>query len=111
ARALAVNALLALGPSAGVACVRRAWFGSFAPLAVWAKPSDLGHGAFYAVGAAVGCGIPLLLLAPRSLAAAAPRTRLLALAVAAHLVALVLAGGDWMALYRLAVPVLPTAIL
>jgi hypothetical protein len=35
----------------------------------------------------------------------------MAAAVAAHLMALALAGGDWMALFRLLVPVLPTALL
>jgi hypothetical protein len=36
---------------------------------------------------------------------------LLVIAFGVHVVALVLAGGDWMALYRLMVPALPTAML
>lgn len=108
---LALRLPLALGPAIAVACLRRSRFGSFAPLAVWAKPSDLGHGFVYALGAALGTGAAPLLLAPRAFMRADARTRLLLLAVAAHWLALVLAGGDWMALYRLAVPVLPTVIL
>jgi hypothetical protein len=110
-RALLLRLPLALAPAALVACLRKSYFGSFAPLAVVAKPSDLAHGLFYAVGAAVGTGIPLLLVAPRAISRADARTRVLLLAVVAHLAALVLVGGDWMALYRLAVPMLPTAAL
>jgi len=110
-RALALHLGLALAPSIVVACLRKAWFGSFAPLAIWAKPSDLAHGLFYGAGALAGTGVAVLLIAPSALRSADGRTRVLALAVAAHFVAIVLAGGDWMALYRLVVPVLPTAIL
>lgn len=108
---LARGLALALVPAAGVACARRLWFGSFAPLAAWAKPSDLAHGLFYAVGASVGTGVPLFCLAPREVLRADGRTRALVAATATHFVALLLVGGDWMALYRLAVPVLPTATL
>jgi hypothetical protein len=110
-RSLAWKLPLALGPAVLVACLRRSRFGSFEPLAVWAKPPDLGHGFFYALGAGFGTGVVPLLCAPRALLRADGRTRLFVLAVATHFVALVLVGGDWMALYRLAVPVLPTAIL
>ncbi len=110
-RSLALRVPLAVGPAILVACLRRSRFGSFAPLAVWAKPSDLAHGLIYALGAGVGSGTVPLLLAPRALARVDRRTRVLVAAVGAHWFALVLAGGDWMALYRLAVPVLPTAIL
>lgn len=110
-RALAWRLPLAIGPAIAVACVRRSRFGAFAPLAVWAKPSDLAHGLIYALGAAFGAGAAPLLFAPRAFLRAEPRTRVLVLAVAAHWLALVLVGGDWMALYRLAVPVLPTVVL
>jgi hypothetical protein len=110
-RELLLRVALALGPALAVACVRKTVFGSWAPLAVWAKPSDLAHGVFYAVGAFLGTGVPLFCVAPRAIGRADGRTRLLLLALASHFVALVLAGGDWMVLYRLAVPVLPTAIL
>ncbi len=102
---------LALGPSVLVAILRTWCFGSPAPLAVLAKPSDLAHGVRYAAGALVFTGAPLLLLAPASLRRAAAATKLLVLAVAVHLLALMAVGGDWMALYRLMVPVLPTALV
>jgi len=110
-RALALRLPLAVGPAVFVAWLRHSRFGSFAPLAVWAKPSDLAHGVIYAVGAGVGSGAAPLLLAPRAFMRVDRRTRVLIAAVTAHWLALILAGGDWMALYRLAVPVLPTAIL
>lgn len=109
--AFALRFPLAVGPALVIACVRHAWFGSFTPLSAVAKAPELAHGAFYALDAALGTGIPLLLVAPRVLARADGRTRALAAAVAAHFLALVAAGGDWMALYRLMVPVLPTALL
>lgn len=102
---------LVVGPAVLAGCVRQLWFGSPTPLSVIAKPSDLAHGARYAAGAFILTGAPLLLLDPGALRRAEPGTRVLALAVFVHFVALALAGGDWMALYRLAVPVLPTALL
>ncbi|HEV8551708.1 MAG TPA: hypothetical protein VGQ57_21820, partial [Polyangiaceae bacterium] len=102
---------LAIGPAIAAGIVRHAWFGTFAPLSSVAKAPELAHGTFYAVDAALGTGIPLLLIAPGALARSDGRTRALAAAVAAHFVALIAAGGDWMALYRLAVPVLPGALL
>jgi hypothetical protein len=110
-RRLGLSLALAVLPAVVVALVRVAWFGSAAPLAMLAKPSDLEHGARYALGGFVLTGAPLLLLAPRSIRRADPETRVLVVAVGAHLAALVLAGGDWMALFRLFVPVLPTALL
>jgi hypothetical protein len=41
----------------------------------------------------------------------APVARVIALSGAVHFAALTLAGGDWMTLYRLAVPVLPSFVL
>jgi len=107
ALALAFAAL----PAVAAAIVRQLWFGSPSPLAMVAKPSDLAHGLRYAAGALVFTGAPLLLAAPGLLRRADAATRVLALAAAAHFVAMALAGGDWMALYRLAVPVLPTVLL
>jgi hypothetical protein len=111
ARRLAIELGLAAGPALAVALVRQGWFGTAAPLAVLAKPSDLTHGAAYALSGFVLAGAPLLLLAPRGLRAADLRTRLLAVAVIAHFAAIAAAGGDWMALFRLVVPVLPACIL
>ena len=109
--AFAARFPLAVGPAVVIACVRQAWFGAFTPLAAVAKAPELAHGAFYALDAALGTGIPLLLVAPRALARTDGRTRVLVAATTAHLLALVAAGGDWMALYRLMVPALPTALL
>jgi hypothetical protein len=110
-RALAVRLPLAVIPSIGVALARKAWFGSFAPLSAVAKAPELGHGLYYAADALLGTGVVLFLLAPRALSASDHRTRALALSAAAHFAAVAAAGGDWMALYRLVVPALPTAIL
>lgn len=109
--AVALCAALTLGPALAVALVRYAAFGSPAPLALLAKPSDLSHGARYALGAFAFGALPLLLIAPRALLRADAETRLLVAAALAHFAALVLAGGDWMALFRLLVPVLPTVAL
>lgn len=108
---LATAAAAALAPAAAAAALRSLWFGSPTPLALLAKPSDLAHGAYYAAAAAIWTGAPLLIAAPRALARAAPRVRAAALALVVHFLALVAAGGDWMPLFRLAVPVLPGAAL
>lgn len=101
---------LAMAPALVVALVRAAWFGSPAPLAALAKPTGFGDGVRYALGALVFTG-PAWLLASRAVVRASPETRVLVAAFAAHCSSLVLAGGDWMALYRLMVPALPTALL
>jgi hypothetical protein len=111
ARRLALGLGLVLAPVVAVALFREARFGSAVPLAVYAKPSDLAHGFAYAGTGFVLCGAPLLLLAPRALREVDGRARLLALAVLAHFAAVTLAGGDWMALFRLIVPALPAALL
>lgn len=103
--------LLALAPALVLALVRYACFGSPAPLAVVAKPSDLWHGALYLTRAAIWTGVPLLLLAPWALARAPRATRAVTAAVVVHGVAITFAGGDWMPLFRLLVPVMPGAIL
>ncbi len=109
-RAVASPALV-LGAVALVGGLRALVFGRAAPLSVFAKPSDLEHGVSYAVHAFVQTGLPLLCLAPWSLRRGAPVARVVAVAGLVHFVALVLAGGDWMSLYRLAVPVLPSFVL
>jgi hypothetical protein len=100
-----------LGAVALVGALRALTFGRAAPLSVFAKPSDLAHGASYALFAFVQTGLPLLCVAPFSLRRGAPLARVVALAGLAHFLALMLAGGDWMSLYRLAVPVLPSFVL
>jgi len=110
--AVARRVVSTLAPAAAVALCRAALFGRLVPLAFYAKPSDFEHGLRYALGAFVFTGLPLLTLStPREfmLLDRVSRSRMIALFV--HFFALVLAGGDWMSLYRLAVPVLPCAAL
>jgi hypothetical protein len=95
-----------------VAITRGSHFGRLVPLSFYAKPSDFGHGLQYALGAAAFTGLPWLLLAtPGELTRTSRRARPLLIALGAHWFALILCGGDWMSLYRLAVPVLPCAAL
>jgi hypothetical protein len=101
----------AVGPALVVAVLRSLLFDRAAPLAVLAKPSDLEHGLNYALRALVWTGPPLLLVAPRAVARLGGRHRVILAAFGAHVVAVVLAGGDWMALFRLFVPVLPGVLL
>jgi hypothetical protein len=101
----------ALGPALLVAILRWVAFDRAAPLAVLAKPSDLEHGINYALRALVWTGPPLLLVAPRAVCSIGGRHRMILAAFGAHTVAVALAGGDWMALFRLFVPVLPGVLL
>jgi hypothetical protein len=110
-RRLALSLGIVVAPAVAVALVRAGWFGSPAPLATLAKPSDLAHGIRYALGGAVLTGSPLLLLSKGAIRRTDGWTRVLVLAVVAHFAAVTLVGGDWMALYRLLVPVLPAALL
>jgi len=105
-------AACALAPSALVVALRWFYFGRAVPLSFYAKPSDFAHGLRYALGAFAFTGLPWLLLAtPREFAGVPREARGLFIALLAHGAALVLCGGDWMAFYRLAVPVLPAAAL
>ncbi|HVU01903.1 MAG TPA: hypothetical protein VHE30_09130 [Polyangiaceae bacterium] len=106
----AMRAALALGPAVLVALVRTLAFGSPVPLAFHAKPSDAAHGLFYVAGALLWTGAPWLVVAPgiRSLPS---RERGLLAAFAVHCLALVACGGDWMSLFRLFVPILPSLFL
>jgi hypothetical protein len=108
----ALQLALAVLPAVGVALVRWAWFGRVVPLAFYAKPSDFAHGLRYALGGIAFSGLPWLLVAKPGTWARCPRqVRPLLAALAAHVLALILCGGDWMALYRLVVPVLPCVAL
>lgn len=98
---------LALGPPLAMALVRELAFGDPAPLAVYAKPSDLEHGLRYAFGAVLLSGPPLLLVARRSWRALPRHEQALAAALAAHAFVLVGVGGDWMPFWRLSLPALP----
>jgi hypothetical protein len=99
-------------PTLLVALLRFRSFGRAVPLSFYAKPSDFAHGLRYALGAFAFTGLPWLLLAtPREFLRLPRAARPLFVALLAHAAALVLCGGDWMALYRLAVPALPAAAL
>jgi hypothetical protein len=108
-RAWVAGALAAL-PFVVCACVRRASFGDWAPLAVRAKPSDLSHGLAYTGACFFFSLAPLLLVAPIALGRASGAVRALALAAAAHFVVVALVGGDWMPYARLVAPVVPSML-
>jgi hypothetical protein len=107
----AASGALVLGAVALVGALRAVLFGRAAPLAVFAKPSDLAHGVSYALHGFVQTGLPLLCLAPWSLRRGAPVARAIALSGMVHFAAVTLVGGDWMSLYRLLVPILPSFVL
>lgn len=110
ARARAMRTALALAPMALVAAVRLVAFGRAAPLSALAKAPVLSLGLAYAGAAALLAGFPAV-VAPAGLWRASGWTRWLVATVAAHVLAMALAGGDWMPLARLAVPVVPVAVL
>jgi hypothetical protein len=103
----ALAAGLALVPFSSCAVIRALVWGRPAPLALWAKPSDLGHGVVYAVAALAVSVVPILLVSPRALWATRPAMAL-AVAASAHIAAIVAVGGDWMPFARLIVPILPS---
>jgi hypothetical protein len=107
ARSLATAVTLAAGPALVIAGVRVAAFGAPAPLAVWAKPSDAAHGAFYAAACLLWTGAPALVVGWGALRRLPARSRAVLVASAVHVVSVLLAGGDWMPFFRLFVPVLP----
>jgi hypothetical protein len=106
-----VALLLALGPAVLVAVSRQLLFGSPMPLAVLAKPSLLSDGIRYALGALLLSALPYLVIAPKGVRDLDGHDRTLLVAGYAHFVSIALAGGDWMVLFRLAVPVLPSFAL
>ncbi|MEO8878507.1 MAG: hypothetical protein ABI461_23160, partial [Polyangiaceae bacterium] len=108
---IALALLFAIGPFAFCALVRFAVFGHLAPLAVLAKPSDLTHGAVYAVAAALVSLTFVLAFAPLAIARASRSARILAVAGLVHFLAIAVAGGDWMPYARLAAPVAPSLAL
>ncbi len=110
----ALPLLLGALPTLLVVTLRLRYFGLGMPLSALAKPSDLASGARYAVGGWLLSG-PILATAPIYVVSAwrrlSARARVGLLALSAHAAALALAGGDWMALFRLYVPVLPLVVL
>ncbi len=107
ARALIAYGTLALLPFLAVTIVRTVWFGSAAPLALRAKPSDLWHGIIYVLASIVMTGPPLAVVAPRTWKRLPAWPRWLLAGFVVHAAAIVVAGGDWMFLSRLFVPLLP----
>jgi len=104
------TAVLPIAPFVLVAVVRGLVFGRAAPLSIFAKAPDARLGAMYAVACAILAG-PAMLVAPRALWRVTGFPRVLAVSVLVHLIAVALAGGDWMPLSRLLVPVLPSLAL
>jgi hypothetical protein len=105
------TAVLAVLPWLVAAIIRFALWGRPAPLAVVAKPSDLTHGAIYALPAIVLTGAPLAALGPIAWTRLPQWPRALVAGAFVHLGVLVLAGGDWMPLARLVCPILPPLAL
>jgi hypothetical protein len=92
---------------AAVVAFRLAMFGQALPLSLSAKPAELGQGAGY-----VGRGLVLALggiaIAPAAIAVRGSRSlRVPAALVVTHVLAVWVAGGDWMPGYRLLAPILP----
>jgi hypothetical protein len=110
ARARVVRVGLALAPLALLSTARVIAFGRAAPLSIHAKLPDTSSGLAYAGAASLLAGL-VAVLAPLGLRRADAWTRWLAAAVVTHVVAMVVAGGDWMPLARLAVPAIPVAVL
>ena len=88
------------------ACIRYSVFGSAIPLAAVAKPSDLSHGVRYALSALIFIGPTWMWFGP-GWKKVDGKAKWLASAVVAHFVTLVVIGGDWMPLWRLALPAMP----
>lgn len=91
------------------AVVRVAVWGRPAPLALWAKPSDLRHGVAYAIAALVVSVVPILVVAPRALPRV-PRAMAIVASVMVHIAVILVVGGDWMPYARLLVPLLPSIV-
>lgn len=110
AGARAVRVAIALAPAAVVAVTRLVVFGRAAPLSSVAKAPVWSLGVAYAGAAFLLAGL-VAVVAPLGLARARGWTRALAAAVVAHTLAMAVAGGDWMPLARLAVPLVPAVVL
>ena len=97
-------------PFAVCVLVRMVCFGKPAPLAIFAKPSDLAHGLTYAGAAALATLAPILALSPIALARAPRPARVIATAGAVHFAVIIAVGGDWMPYARLAAPIAPSLL-
>lgn len=110
-RRVALAVAASLLPFIAVALIRHVAFGQAAPLALVAKPSDLEHGLRYALGGLALSGPVWLLIGGPAYRRSSALARATLVALGVHGVAILSAGGDWMPLYRLFVPVLPSVIL
>ena len=97
-------------PFVAAALTRLALFGRVVPLSVLAKPASEQLGVVYAAACFALTG-PIVLVAPRALVKLSHDARAIAVATAVHFGAVAVAGGDWMPLSRLVVPVLPGVVL
>ena len=106
-RAKWLTACAVAAPWLAAATIRWIVWGRPAPLSVFAKPSDIAHGADYVLKAILFSGAPFAALGPLAWTRIGgwPRTVLIGSFV--HLAVIVLAGGDWMPLARLVCPVVP----
>lgn len=93
-----------------VALTRATLFGTPAPLSVLAKAPSIDLGVRYALACFLLTG-PVALLAPWCWRRVSTFVQWLLFSVVVHFAAVALAGGDWMPLSRLVVPVLPTVAL
>lgn len=102
---------LAASGALSVVALRMVVFGDPLPLSFYAKPGDPSLGLDYVVRGALvlsgGGGLVLVGLSVHPRAGRVRNDRLLTVALAAHLVAVVFAGGDWMPGFRLLVPMVP----
>jgi hypothetical protein len=103
-------ALSALAPFLVCCGVRLLAFGNPAPLALAAKPSDFGHGFSYAVAAALVSVGPVMAFAPLAAAKERGPGRAIVSSGLVHLVAVTVAGGDWMPYARLVAPIVPSLL-
>lgn len=101
---------LVIAPFVVAVTVRLIVFGRPTPLAALAKPSSLSAGLTYAAACFLLTGPPAL-LAVWTWRKMGRYSRWLLGAVGIHFVAIGLAGGDWMPLSRLAVPVIAVVAL
>lgn len=108
AKRIGIACAIAAAPFATCAVLRLMVFGRAAPLALLAKPSDVAHGAVYAGAAVLVVLLPLFAFAPFAVVRAGGGARAIAIAFVAHVVAVIMAGGDWMPYARLLVPVAPS---
>ncbi|MEY4548349.1 MAG: hypothetical protein RL685_4544, partial [Pseudomonadota bacterium] len=110
-RARAAALAAALLPALLVALLRWSLFGLPVPLSVYAKPSDFAHGLRYVFGTLVLAGPALGLLSVVAWRRIPARLWAVTLAFAVHVLILLGVGGDWMPLWRLAVPTFPGVLL